>query len=216
MDQTKPSVGNFPRGVVFVVNSSFSYKSCLPKSHRVDIEKRNWVERFRIRNTLKHFLKKFGNCAVDDCNLKLMYLTELAGIHPSLGSEIFIVDPSSSCSNKRLPVSLVQVTGEFGIQTSESCEGAVVRSGSAWLHLQRHFIGPNPFVFNICVFWQWQTFCDFKEITDISIKRICCEQVPHDSRMVTITRNDDACLVRDTPDLPLCCPDFRTCTAGRF
>lgn len=122
------SVTNFPRGVVFVVNSSFSYKSCLPKSHRVDIEKRNWVERFRIRNTLKHFLKKFGNCAVDDCNLKLMYLTELAGIQPSLGSETFHVDPSSSRSNSQSSVSLVQVTGEFGIQTSESCEGTVVRS----------------------------------------------------------------------------------------
>lgn len=126
-----PSVASVPRGVVFVVNPSFSYKSCLPKSHRVDIEKRNWVERFRIRNTLKHFLKKFGNCAVEDCNLKLMYLTELAGILPSLGNEIFNVDPSSSHSNKRSPVSLVQVTGEFGIQTSESCEGAVVRSRSA-------------------------------------------------------------------------------------
>uniref|UniRef100_H3CXH8 Tyrosine-protein kinase n=2 Tax=Tetraodon nigroviridis TaxID=99883 RepID=H3CXH8_TETNG len=144
---------------------SVSYKSCLPKSHRVDIEKRNWVERFRIRNTLKHFLKKFGSCAVDDCNLKLMYLTALAGIQPSLGSETFHVDPSSSCLNSRSAVSLVQVTGEIGIQTSEGCEGVV-----------------------------WQTFCDFKEITDISIKRICREQVPNDSRMVTITRKDDACL----------------------
>lgn len=122
---------NFPRGVVSVVNSSFSYKSCLPKSHRVDIEKRNWVERFRIRNTLKHFLKKVGSCAVDDCNLKLMYLTELAGIQPSLGSETFHVEPSSYRSNSQSAVSLVQVTGEFGIQTSESNEEAVVRSRSA-------------------------------------------------------------------------------------
>lgn len=51
------------------------------------------------------------------------------------------------------------------------------------------------------LFRQWQTFCDFKEITDISIRRICRDQVPHDSRMVTITRKDDACLVRDTPNL---------------
>ncbi|TWW58077.1 Tyrosine-protein kinase JAK2 [Takifugu flavidus] len=144
---------------------SVSYKSCLPKSHRADIEKRNWVERYRIRNTLKHFLKKIGNCPVDDCNLKLIYLTELAGIQPSLGSETFHVDPSSPHSSSRSAVSLVRVTGEFGIQTSESCDGPV-----------------------------WQTFCDFKEITDISIRRICRDQVPHDSRMVTMTRKDDACL----------------------
>lgn len=85
------------------------------------------MERFRIRNTLKHFLRKLGNCAVDDCNLKLMYLTELAGIQPSLGSETFHVDPFSSRLNAQSAVSLVRVTGEFGIQTSESCEGAVVR-----------------------------------------------------------------------------------------
>lgn len=69
--------------------------------------------------------------------------------------------------------------------------------------------------------WQWQTFCDFKEITDISIKRICHEQVPHDSRMVTIIRRDDACLVRDAPNPGLChqlhcCPDFKSCTSGHF
>lgn len=58
------------------------------------------------------------------------------------------------------------------------------------------------------MFWQWQTFCDFKEITDISIKRICREQVPHESRMVTITRKDDACLVRDNPNLCFCRPPY--------
>lgn len=125
---------------MLVVNSRFSYKSCLPKSHRADIEKRNWVERYRIRNTLRHFLKKIGNCPVDDCNLKLMYLTELAGIQPSLGSETFHVDPSSPRSSSRSAVSLVRVTGESGIQTSESCDGAVVRSRSVYLDFWR-FVG---------------------------------------------------------------------------
>lgn len=45
---------------------------------------------------------------------------------------------------------------------------------------------------------EWQTFCNFQEIIDISIKRACHEQVPQDIRMVTVTRNDDRCLVRDT------------------
>uniref|UniRef100_A0A8C4IQV1 Tyrosine-protein kinase n=1 Tax=Dicentrarchus labrax TaxID=13489 RepID=A0A8C4IQV1_DICLA len=146
-------------------SSSFSYKSCLPKSHRHEIQKRNRLDRYRIRNTLKRFLKKLGNCSVDEYSLKLKYLIELAGIEPSLGTETFQVNSSSS--HLKATFSLVRVTGETGIQTSESChpDGA-----------------------------EWQTFCDFKEIIDISIKRLSHEQVLQDSRMVTITRKDDICL----------------------
>ncbi|XP_010740404.3 tyrosine-protein kinase JAK2 [Larimichthys crocea] len=140
-----------------------SYKSCLPKSHRHDIQKRNRLDRYRIRSNMKVLLKKLGNCSVDECSLKLMYLIELAGIEPSLGSEIFKVNGSPSHSNPTF--SLVRVTGETGIQTSASHQ-----SDDA----------------------QWQTFCDFKDIIDISIKRACHEQ--DDGRMVTITRKDERCL----------------------
>ncbi|XP_074490739.1 tyrosine-protein kinase JAK2 isoform X2 [Sebastes fasciatus] len=144
---------------------SVSYKSCLPKSHRHDIQRRNRLDRYRIRNTLKRFLKKLGSCSVDECCLKLKYLIELAGIEPSLGSETFQVNPSSSPSKSTF--SHVRVTGEGGIETGGSCN-------------------PDDAL--------WQTFCDFKEIIDISINRVCHEQVPQDSRMVTITRKDDICL----------------------
>uniref|UniRef100_A0AAQ5XUV6 Tyrosine-protein kinase n=1 Tax=Amphiprion ocellaris TaxID=80972 RepID=A0AAQ5XUV6_AMPOC len=140
-----------------------SYKSCLPKSHRHDIQRRNRLDRYRIRNTLKHFLRKLGNCSVDECSLKLKYLIELAGIEPSLGSEIFQVNHASSHSMSTF--SLVRVTGETGIQTSGSC----------------HSVD------------EWHTFCDFQEIIDIGIRRVCHEQVLQDSRMVTITRKDDKC-----------------------
>ncbi|KAF3690776.1 Tyrosine-protein kinase JAK2 [Channa argus] len=143
-----------------------SYKSCLPKSHRHDIQKRNRLDRYRIRNTLKCFLKKIGNCSVDECILKLKYLIELTGIVPFLGSETFQVDTSASPSKSTF--THIRVTGETGIQTNGSChsDGAL----------------------------EWQTFCDFHEIIDISIKRVCHEQVPKDSRMVTITRKDERCL----------------------
>ncbi|XP_026179361.1 tyrosine-protein kinase JAK2 [Mastacembelus armatus] len=141
-----------------------SYKSCLPKSHRHDIQKRNRLDRYRIRNTLKRFLKKIGNCSVDECSLKVKYLIELAGIEPSLGSEAFPADSSGSHSKS----TLIRVTGETGIQTSRRSH-------------------PDDSV-------EWQTFCDFHEIIDISIKRVCQEQAPHDSRMVTITRKDDRCM----------------------
>uniref|UniRef100_A0A673A714 Tyrosine-protein kinase n=1 Tax=Sphaeramia orbicularis TaxID=375764 RepID=A0A673A714_9TELE len=150
---------------------SVSYKSCLPKSHRHDIQKRNRLDRYRIRNTLKHFLKKLGNCSVDECSLKLKYLIELARIEPSLGNEIFKVNPSSSESKSSF--TLLRVTGEDGIQTNGSSD-------------------PDD---------EWQTFCDFQEIIDISIKRVCHENVPQDSRMVTITRRDDRCLEAKFPSL---------------
>uniref|UniRef100_A0A8C2Z8I8 Tyrosine-protein kinase n=1 Tax=Cyclopterus lumpus TaxID=8103 RepID=A0A8C2Z8I8_CYCLU len=144
---------------------SIFYKSCLPVSHRHDIQRRNRLDRYRIRNTLKRFLKKLGNCSVDECSLKLKYLIELAAIVPSLGSETFQVNPSSSHSQSTF--SLVKVTWESGIETSGSCD-------------------PDGTL--------WHTFCDFKEIVDIGINRVCHEQIPQDSRMVTITCKDDRCL----------------------
>ncbi|CAJ1060820.1 tyrosine-protein kinase JAK2 isoform X1 [Xyrichtys novacula] len=142
-----------------------SYKSCLPKLHRQDIQKRNRLDRYRIRNTLKRYLRKIGSCSVDECSLKLKYLIELAGIEPSLGSETYRVNPSFSRTKSSF--CLVRVTGENGIQTAESCH-------------------PDTAV--------WQTFCDFKEIVDISITRVCHEQAAQDNRMVTITRKDDRSL----------------------
>ncbi|KAM3619642.1 uncharacterized protein V6R79_011176 [Siganus canaliculatus] len=141
---------------------SVSYKSCLPKSHRHDIQRRNRMDRYRIRTNLRCFLKKLGNGSVDECSLKVKYLIELAAIEPSLGSETFHVNPSSTHSESTF--SLIRVTGINGIETSD-LDGV-----------------------------EWQTFCDFKEIIDISIKRASHEQIPHDSRMVTITRQDDRCL----------------------
>uniref|UniRef100_A0A665VLH1 Tyrosine-protein kinase n=1 Tax=Echeneis naucrates TaxID=173247 RepID=A0A665VLH1_ECHNA len=141
----------------------FSYKSCLPKSHRHDIQRRNRLDRYRIRNTFKCFLRKLGNSSVDECSLKLKYLIELAGIEPSLGTETFQVDAHSKSA-----VSLLRVSGETGIQTRGSC------------HTESSL--------------EWQTFCDFQEIIDISITRICQEQLPQDGRMVVVTRRDDRCL----------------------
>uniref|UniRef100_A0A671UPZ4 Tyrosine-protein kinase n=1 Tax=Sparus aurata TaxID=8175 RepID=A0A671UPZ4_SPAAU len=142
-----------------------SYKSCLPKSHRHEIQKRNRLDRYRIRNTLKRFLKNLGNCSVDECSLKLRYLIELAGIEPSLGSETYRV-------NEHMKHSSTQVL--------------LFISRSLLVILPTHEFS----LFRL----QWQTFCDFKDIIDISIKRACHEQAPQDSRMVTVTRNDDRCL----------------------
>lgn len=104
-----------------------SYKSCLPRSHRMEIQKRNVVDRYRIRTTLKHFLKKLGSSSVDEYSLKLKYLIELTGIVPTLGSETYQVNHFTEHLNSAF--SHVRVNGETGIQTCSdgNSDGAQVR-----------------------------------------------------------------------------------------
>uniref|UniRef100_A0A4W5R2Q6 Tyrosine-protein kinase n=1 Tax=Hucho hucho TaxID=62062 RepID=A0A4W5R2Q6_9TELE len=150
------------------VCKNVSYKSCLPETHRQEIQQLSRLARYRIRNTLKRFLKKLGRCSVGERSLKLKYLMELAGVEPSHGTETFQVNhPGSQLQQKEPTFKLMRVAGESGIQFSGShCPADVL----------------------------WQTFCDFPEIIDINIKRACHEQVPQDSRVVTVTRQDDRCL----------------------
>ncbi|XP_041694645.1 tyrosine-protein kinase JAK2-like [Coregonus clupeaformis] len=151
------------------VCKTVSYKSCLPETHRQEIQQLSRLARYRIRNTLKRFLKKLGCCLVGELSLKLKYLMELAGVEPSHGTETFQVNhPGSQLQQKEPTFSLLRVAGESGIQINGChCPADVL---------------------------EWQTFCDFPEIIDISIKRACHEQVPQDSRVVTVTRQDDRCL----------------------
>uniref|UniRef100_A0A8C5A823 Tyrosine-protein kinase n=1 Tax=Gadus morhua TaxID=8049 RepID=A0A8C5A823_GADMO len=143
-----------------------TYKSCLPKLHSMDLQRRNRLVRYRIRTQLKCLLKKLGSCSVDECSLKLKYLMELAAIEPSLGSETYAVNRSGPASSH----TSLRVTGEAGIQTN----GNQDPDGTP----------------------EWQTFCDFQEIMDISVKRVCedqgpPEQGPQDASVVTVTRSDD-------------------------
>uniref|UniRef100_A0A673YFL1 Tyrosine-protein kinase n=1 Tax=Salmo trutta TaxID=8032 RepID=A0A673YFL1_SALTR len=148
------------------VCKNVSYKSCLPETHRQEIQQLSRLARYRIRNTLKRFLKKLGRCSVGERSLKLKYLMELAGVEPSHGTETFHVNhPGTQLQQKEPTFNLMRVAGESGIQFS----------GKEQIR-------------------EWQTFCDFPEIIDINIKRACHEQVPQDSRVVTITRQDDRCL----------------------
>uniref|UniRef100_A0A8C5B9D9 Tyrosine-protein kinase n=1 Tax=Gadus morhua TaxID=8049 RepID=A0A8C5B9D9_GADMO len=108
------------------VCNSVSYKSCLPKLHSMDLQRRNRLVRYRIRTQLKCLLKKLGSCSVDECSLKLKYLMELAAIEPSLGSETYAVNRSGPASSH----TSLRVTGEAGIQTNgnQDPDGTPVRS----------------------------------------------------------------------------------------
>ncbi|CAB1314106.1 unnamed protein product, partial [Coregonus sp. 'balchen'] len=103
------------------VCKTVSYKSCLPETHRQDIQQLSRLARYRIRNTLKQFLKKLGRCSVGERSLKLKYLMELAGVEPSHGTETFQVNhPGSQLQQKEPTFSLMRVAGESGIQISGS------------------------------------------------------------------------------------------------
>uniref|UniRef100_A0A8C9WIK0 non-specific protein-tyrosine kinase n=1 Tax=Scleropages formosus TaxID=113540 RepID=A0A8C9WIK0_SCLFO len=146
-------------------SSVFSYKSCLPESHRQDIQQLNRLARYRIRKTLKHFLNKLGRCPAVGYSLKLKYLMELAGVEPRYGTESFHVqNPGRGAQTEGPWCKVLQVSGESGIQTRTTDT------------------------------LEWQTFCDFPEVTEISIKQAYREQVPLESRVVTVTRQDDRCL----------------------
>uniref|UniRef100_A0A672NGH9 Tyrosine-protein kinase n=1 Tax=Sinocyclocheilus grahami TaxID=75366 RepID=A0A672NGH9_SINGR len=142
--------------------SHSSYKSCLPETHRQDIQRMSRLARYQIRKTLKRFLKKLGKCSAGERSLKLKYLMELSVLEPNYGSESFTLHQSGWLEqSEQQRVKAVRVSGEGGIQiqTKESQE--------------------------------WQTFCDFPQITDISIKRLSQEQMPLEGRVVTLTRQDD-------------------------
>uniref|UniRef100_A0A671PRQ1 Tyrosine-protein kinase n=1 Tax=Sinocyclocheilus anshuiensis TaxID=1608454 RepID=A0A671PRQ1_9TELE len=120
-----------------------SYKSCLPETHRQDIQRMSRLARYQIRKTLKRFLKKLGKCSAGERSLKLKYLMELSVLEPNYGSESFTLHQSG------------------------------------WLDVLIEKLK------------EWQTFCDFPQITDISIKRLSQEQMPLEGRVVTLTRQDD-------------------------
>ncbi|XP_039520252.1 tyrosine-protein kinase JAK2 isoform X1 [Pimephales promelas] len=142
-----------------------SYKSCLPETHRRHIQSMSRLARYQIRKTLKRFLKKLGRCSAAERKLKLKYLMELNVVEPAYGSESFTLHHSGWLEqSEQQRVTAVQVSGEGGIQI-QTTESQ-----------------------------EWQTFCDFPQITDISIKRLCQEQMPLEGRVVTLTRQDDQCM----------------------
>ncbi|KAK0144147.1 Tyrosine-protein kinase JAK2 [Merluccius polli] len=147
---------------------TISYKSCLPKLHCLDIQRRNRLDRYRIRNMLRLLLKKLGGCSVDEHSLKLKYLMELAAIEPSLGSETFVVNryvSDQTTETTETTFTSLRVSGEAGIQTGRN------QDHDSTL--------------------EWKTFCDFQEIIDISMKRVCQDQGLQDTRVVTVTRSND-------------------------
>lgn len=97
--------------------SHSSYKSCLPETHRRDIQRLSRLARYQIRKTLKRFLRKLGDCSAGVRNLKLKYLMELSTVEPAYGSESFNMHHSGWLEqSEQERVKSIRVSGEGGIQ----------------------------------------------------------------------------------------------------
>uniref|UniRef100_A0A7N8YH23 Tyrosine-protein kinase n=1 Tax=Mastacembelus armatus TaxID=205130 RepID=A0A7N8YH23_9TELE len=148
------------------IYSNTSYKSFLPKCMRSCIQEYNILTRKRIRYRFKRFIQQFRECKATVCNLKLKYLMSLEMLLPSLYSERFQVTDLSARE-----VTIV-VTGNKGIQWSKGKEE-----------------GEEEDLVNI----ELQTYCDFPEVIDISIKQ-SNKEGSVESRIVTLTRQDNQTL----------------------
>ncbi|XP_043946567.1 tyrosine-protein kinase JAK2-like [Protopterus annectens] len=139
---------------------SVSYKSCIPEHFRHQIQKHNFLTRKRIRSKIQKSLQKISHCQTDSRCLKLKYLIDIESLEDSFGTETFLVKQPSSAMRGEVVYKHISVSGANGIQSS--------LNGSE----------------------QWQPFCDFHEIVDVSIK-----QASHDmtieSRIVTIAKQDN-------------------------
>uniref|UniRef100_A0A8C9SQW5 Tyrosine-protein kinase n=1 Tax=Scleropages formosus TaxID=113540 RepID=A0A8C9SQW5_SCLFO len=135
------------------------YKSFLPKDMRARIQDYHIVTRKRIRYRFKKFIQQFSQCKATARDLKLKYLMNLEALQSSLYSEQFEVKEPSVGQ-----VTIV-VTGNSGIQWS--CE-------------KRKESGAEQ---------ELQTYCDFPEVIDISIKQ-ANKDGSNESRVVTINKQD--------------------------
>ncbi|XP_075901103.1 tyrosine-protein kinase JAK2a isoform X2 [Nelusetta ayraudi] len=154
------------RSPVTICNST-SYKSFLPRSTQERIQEYNVLTRKRIRCRFMRFIQRFSDCRATVCNLKLKYLMSLETLLPSLYLERFQVSDLSGGQ-----VTIV-VTGNKGIQWSRARKDNVEKEKEEEEELQ--------------------TYCDFPDVIDISIKQ-ANKEGSLESRIVTLTKQDNTIL----------------------
>lgn len=145
------------------------------------------LTRKRIRYRFYRFIQQFSECKVTVTNLKLKYLMSLEMLLPSLYSERFQVTDLSARE-----VTIV-VTGNGGIQWSKESEETEEEEVRSWVALGR---AVSCGVLTCCrlLLQELQTYCDFPEVIDISVKQANAEGSV-ESRVVTITKQDNQTLV---------------------
>uniref|UniRef100_A0A8C0FID7 Tyrosine-protein kinase JAK2 n=1 Tax=Bubo bubo TaxID=30461 RepID=A0A8C0FID7_BUBBB len=144
-----------------------SYKMFLPKCVRAKIQDYHILTRKRIRYRFRKFIQQFGQCKASARNLKLKYLINLETLQSAFYSEVFEVkEPGGDPSGEESFATIV-ITGNGGIQCSrgklKDCETLAEQD--------------------------LQTYCDFPDIIDVSIKQ-ASQEGSSERRIVTIHKQD--------------------------
>uniref|UniRef100_A0A8C0IGM1 Tyrosine-protein kinase JAK2 n=1 Tax=Bubo bubo TaxID=30461 RepID=A0A8C0IGM1_BUBBB len=149
------------------IYNSVSYKMFLPKCVRAKIQDYHILTRKRIRYRFRKFIQQFGQCKASARNLKLKYLINLETLQSAFYSEVFEVkEPGGDPSGEESFATIV-ITGNGGIQCSrgklKDCETLAEQD--------------------------LQTYCDFPDIIDVSIKQ-ASQEGSSERRIVTIHKQD--------------------------
>uniref|UniRef100_A0A8C3UQP2 Tyrosine-protein kinase n=1 Tax=Catharus ustulatus TaxID=91951 RepID=A0A8C3UQP2_CATUS len=149
------------------IYNSVSYKMFLPKCVRAKIQDYHILTRKRIRYRFRKFIQQFGQCKATARNLKLKYLINLETLQPAFYSEVFEVKEPGGGPSGEESFATVVITGNGGIQCSrgklKDCET----------------LGEKDL----------QTYCDFPDIIDVSIKQ-ANQEGSSERRIVTIHKQD--------------------------
>ncbi|XP_019373169.1 PREDICTED: tyrosine-protein kinase JAK2 isoform X3 [Gavialis gangeticus] len=149
------------------IYNSVSYKMFLPKCVRAKIQDYHFLTRKRIRYRFRKFIQQFGQCIATARNLKLKYLINLETLQSAFYSEVFEVKEAGRGPLGEERFATIVITGNNGIQWSRG-----KLKDSETLAEQ-----------------DLQTYCDFPDIIDISIKQ-ASQEGSSESRIVTIHKQD--------------------------
>uniref|UniRef100_A0ACB8ERH3 Tyrosine-protein kinase jak2 n=1 Tax=Sphaerodactylus townsendi TaxID=933632 RepID=A0ACB8ERH3_9SAUR len=149
------------------IYNSVSYKMFLPKCIREKIQDYHILTRKRIRYRFRKFIQQFSQCKATARNLKLKYLINLETLQSAFYSEVFEVkEPGREHSDEESFATIV-ISGNGGIQLSRG------------KHKDSEMLAEQNL----------QTYCDFPDIIDVSIKQ-ASQEGSSESRIVTIHKQD--------------------------
>ncbi|KAK2510431.1 hypothetical protein Q9233_017749, partial [Columba guinea] len=198
------------------VARNYSFKNCIPRSFRRQIQQNNYLTRFRLKNVFRRFVRHFqrhtvgaGRLTAQDVMYK--YLATLEQLAPRFGAEVFpVLSLETSSEGERaqpganggheppkepLVTHELLVTGTSGIQwrpvPAESVEGFSQRGYFGGRSRSNEAEAKAPAERRNEA--KWAHFCDFREITHVVVK---------DNR-VSVHRQDNKCLELLLPSAPL-------------
>ncbi|XP_053558528.1 tyrosine-protein kinase JAK2 [Bombina bombina] len=146
------------------IYNAVSYKTFLPKCIRAKIQDYHILTRKRIRYRFRRFIQQFSQCKATARDLKLKYLINLEALQPAFYPEHFEVK-EPCMDNTEDHFATIVVTANNGIQMLRG------------KHKDKSALTDEDL----------QTYCDFQEIIDISIKQASRDD-SSESIVVTINK----------------------------